>query len=352
VRGWPTKPGRLRQHSRKPADVPFGTPTQMNFGENVRSVLGEVRRRLFGISTEEASFARRGFRGGDRRTRERLEQIGRGFLHGYHAALEEDGPDRLASELGLIESDLRGFAFEGAGMGLHLLDLLTPWKRDRLLRFLAGPGAEHVYMVHVGAGWALAQLGRRIDHALARFDPLLGWLAIDGYGFHQGYFHWPETVERQRFPERLSGYARRAFDQGLGRSLWFVEGAEVDRIAETIARFPRLRHADLWSGVGLACAYAGGVPAEAIEALIKFAGVNQPHLAQGVAFAAKARERAGNPASQTLLACRLICGMPSEDVARLTNQALIDLPAEGAIPMYEMWRKRIQANWIKEAVTS
>ena len=334
------------------ANVSAGAPTQMNSDDHVRAVLGRVRRRLFGISTEEASFSRRGFRGGDDRVRQRLEQIGRIFLHGYHAALVEDRPDRLASTLDPIEWKLRGFAFEGAGMGLYLLDLLTPWRRDRLLRFLAGPGEPHAYMVQVGAGWALAQLGRRVDHAMRQFDPLLGWLAIDGYGFHQGYFHWPETVERQRFPERLSGYARRAFDQGLGRSLWFVEGAEVDRIAETIARFPRSRHADLWSGVGLACAYAGGVPAEAIEALIKFAGVNQPHLAQGVAFAAKARERAGNPASQTLLACRLICGMPAEDVARLTDQALIDLPAEGAIPMYEMWRKRIEANWIKEAVTS
>ena len=59
--------------------------------------------------------------------------------------------------------------------------------------FLAGPGAAHTYMVHVGAGWALAQLRRRVDRALARLDPLLGWLAVDGYGFHQGYFRWPDV---------------------------------------------------------------------------------------------------------------------------------------------------------------
>jgi hypothetical protein len=144
-----------------------------------------------------------------------------------------------------IEPGLRGFAFEGAGMGLYLLDLLTPWRRDRLRRFLEGSGAAHVYMIHVGAGWALAQLGRKVDRALSRFDPLLGWLAVDGYRFHQGYFHWPETVECQRVPHWISGYARRVFDQGLGRSLWFVEGAEAARIAATIARFPRSRHTDL-----------------------------------------------------------------------------------------------------------
>jgi hypothetical protein len=314
--------------------------------------LGWLRKRVFGISEEEASFSRRGFRGGDDAIRERLEGIGRGFLQGYHAALEEDRLDRLAARLDEMGPDLRGFAFEGAGMGLCLLDLLVPWKRDRLNGFLAGPGAAHVYMVHVGAGWALARLGRKVDRALARFDPLLGWLAVDGYGFHEGYFHWPETVDRQRSPRGRSGYEQRAFDQGLGRSLWFVEGAEAARIAKAIARFPPWRHGDLWSGVGLACVYAGGATGGAVDELIALAGAHRPDLAQGAAFAAKARERAGNPAAHTELACRAICGMPAEAAARLTDLALIGLPADRETPAYELWRRRIRANWIEEAVTS
>jgi hypothetical protein len=311
-----------------------------------------LRKRIFGISDEEASFARRGFRGGDAASRRHLEGIGRAFLQGYHAALEEDRPAALASRLDDVEPGFRGFAFEGAGMGLYLLDVLTPWNRGRLRVFLAGSGAAHAYMVHVGAGWALAQLGREVDRALTRFDPLLGWLAVDGYGFHQGYFNWPETVERQQVPEKLTGYARRVFDQGLGRSLWFVEGAEIPRIAESIGRFTRSRHADLWSGVGLACAYAGGVPAEAIQTLIEYAGTNQPHLAQGVAFAAKARERAGDRSPHTDMACQIVCGMTAEDAALSTDLALTDLSAEQTIPAYEVWRQRIRSNWIKESVKS
>jgi hypothetical protein len=181
---------------------------------------------------------------------------------------------------------------------------------------------------------------------------LLGWLAVDGYGFHQGYFRWRDSVDRRQVPQRLSGYARRVFDQGLGRSLWFVEGAEVEGIRATIAGFPRERQPDLWSGIGLACAYAGGVSGEDIEALSARAGADQPHLAQGVAFDAKARERAGNPAPHTNLACSIVCGMPAEDAARLTDHALKDLPADGVLPAYEVWRHRIRANWIEEAVTS
>jgi hypothetical protein len=70
------------------------------------------------ISEEEASFRRRGFRSGDELSRAHREQIGRAFLHGDHAALEEDRPDRITSRLDEPEPEFRGFAFEGAGMRL------------------------------------------------------------------------------------------------------------------------------------------------------------------------------------------------------------------------------------------
>src|SRR5262249_8392585 len=81
--------------------------------------------------------------------------------------------------------------------------------------------------------------------------------------------------------------------------------------------------------------------------LSALAGPHHPHLAQGVAFAAQARERAGNLAPYTDQACRIVCDMPAEDAARLTDVALRDLPADGVLPAYEVWRQRIQAHWIK-----
>jgi hypothetical protein len=100
-------------------------------------------------------------------------------------------------------------------------------------------------MLHVGAGWALARLPRRVESNLYRFDPLLRWLVLDGYGFHQGYFHWRRFVARQERPKRLSPYALRAFGQGLGRSLWFVNGAEAGRVARCIAGVTPERRSDL-----------------------------------------------------------------------------------------------------------
>lgn len=303
-----------------------------------------LRRRVMRISPAETSFARRGFRGSDPLARQHLEQIGATFLQGYDAAIAHDDLAELALRLNAIDAGLRGFAFEGAAMGLALLDFFTPWKIWRITAFLAGPAAEHRYMVHVGVGWALARLPVRIGRALARMDTLLRWLAIDGYGFHAGYFAWPQYVGRQLLPRRLSGYAARAFDQGLGRSLWFVEGADVARIPATIARFPPSRQADLWSGVGLACAYAGGVERPALLALRAAAGSYLPDLAQGVAFAAKARARAGNPTAHGEMACLAICDMTAEAAAAVTDAALKDLRAARSLPAYEVWRQRIRAH--------
>jgi len=303
--------------------------------------LGAIAKLIFGISPGEITFATRGFRGGQEGMRERIERIGRTFREGYHAALEGSGPE-LIPKLDQIELEFRGFAYEGAAMGLALLDRLTPWRRDRVQGFLRGGGAPHTYMVHVAIGWAIARLPGGIEKTLSRLDPLLCWLVLDGYGFHEGFFHWPRYLGGQPIPKRVTGYAARVFDQGLGRSLWFVDGGEVARVRQTIAEFPESRQGDLWSGIGLASVYAGEVNETALNLLRDASGVFLPQLAQGAAFAAKARSRAGNPTAYTERACRVLCGLSAIDSAAATDAALENLPAAQLEPAFEVWRRRIQ----------
>ncbi len=308
----------------------------------MNQLVGALLKLCFGISPSETTFERRGFRGGEGGARERLERIGPAFAAGYHAALDTDSPVRLAPQLDAVVPALRGFAYEGAAMGLALRDLLTPWRRDRLKNFLRGPGDAHAYMAHVGAGWVLARKPGGVERYLEKFDPLLRWLLIDGYGFHEGFFKWPRYLGGQSIPARLHGYARRVFDQGLGRSLWFVDGADTRRIPKTIESFPRERQADLWSGVGLACVYAGEVGEDALVSLRDAAGDFHSLLAQGAAFAAKARQRAGNLAPYHDLACGVLCGLTALEAAHVSDAALENLPSDGVEPAYEIWRRRIQ----------
>jgi len=308
----------------------------------LKTLSGVILRGLFGLPLEETSVEKRGFRVATDEMRTRLEQVGESFLDGYHAALQSHTQPALAARLNSVGAELRGFAFEGAAMGLALLDTLTPWRPDRVTNFLSGDGNAHAYMVHVGVGWVWARFPFGFRRFRRRLDPLLSWLAFDGWGFHEGFFHWPKYIVGRPPPRRLAGYERRAFDQGLGRSWWFVNGGNPELIARTIAGLPAERRPDMWSGVGLAATYAGVASESVLHVLRDLAGPSWPQLAQGAAFAAKARQRAGNLTPYTDLAAGVLCGLSATDAARLCDTTRENLPANGTQPAYEIWRQRIQ----------
>ncbi|MBI3869324.1 MAG: DUF1702 family protein [Verrucomicrobia bacterium] len=306
----------------------------------------QFRRRLLGLSPEAVRFDRRGFRGATPQMRERIENIGNAFLDGYHVALESSSSRQLENKLAGVELELRGFAFEGAAMCLALMDFLTPWRRDRVATFLQGAGNAHAYMVHVGIGWIWARIPFGFRRLQSKLDPLLGWLAFDGWGFHEGFFHFRNDGSQQP-PERLRGYELRAFDQGFGRSLWFVNGGNVEWVSKTISKFSSLRQADLWSGIGLAVTCAGMASENDLCQLRAAAGGYLAQVAQGSAFAAKARQRAGNSTDYTDRAARILCGLSANEAASVTDDALEKLPIDAEQPAYEIWRRRIQDYFAK-----
>ena len=84
--------------------------------------MGWLARRLLGIAPGETGSARRGFIVEDPAARGRLERIGEIFLEGYHGALEAKDFKTLIMGLNVVPLEMRGFAFEGAGMGLAIQD--------------------------------------------------------------------------------------------------------------------------------------------------------------------------------------------------------------------------------------
>src|ERR1043166_7540573 len=312
----------------------------------LKTLLGKIRRRVLGLSPEETKYNRRGFRGATEEMRTHLERVGEVFMGGYHAALEQDGPANLADELNRIDREWRGFAFEGAALGLGLLNRIS--RGNRINNFLIVAGEPHVYMINVGVGWVWARIPAGFRRTRQRLDPLLGWLAFDGWGFHEGFFHWPKYIAGQPAPKRLAGYERRVFDQGLGRSWWFVNGGNPELIARTIGNFSVDRRGDLWSGIGLAATYAGVADAATLNHLQELSGANWRALGQGSAFAAKARQRAGSFAGYTDVATQVLCGMSAEDAARLCDLTLENLPTDGNEPAFEIWRQRIQGKALRQ----
>jgi hypothetical protein len=308
--------------------------------------LGAILKPLFEVSPKDVPA----FTEENNRTTQRLKKVVFTVTECCHITFRNSRFEVLVPRLDAYEDELRGFAYEGAGVGLAALDCLLPWK-NRTKAFVDGPGAPYMYAVYLGAGMALARLHRRPEAFLARLDPVFCWTVMDGYGFHEGFFARRRYVEERAVPAHLSPYARRVFDQGLGRSIWFSDGAHVDRVVATIATFEPARHADLWSGVGLACGYTGGVDRATIEMLQTAVGRHRSQLALGVVVAAKARQQVGNPASHNELACEVLCGRSSKEAADLADVALHNLRIGGREPAYAIWRQRIETQLTTSATS-
>lgn len=294
--------------------------------------------RVAAIPIEWTWVSRRGFKVPRQDMVERLEDIGACFVNGYMLALRSASLADLDATLQHCHGADAGFVFEGAAMGVAMVDALTPGRRW-FEPFVQGPARAHEYMAWIGLGWALARLPVSPLRALARYSSINKWLALDGWGFHEGYFNWPRSVMRHRRPSSLAGDAACVFDQGLGRSLWFVCGAEIDAVAGAVAGFESGRRADLWAGVGLAAAYAGGLPAKDLLLLKALSGDSAAALAQGVVFAAQARRRAGTPAAHCELACRQLLGLDAQAGAEI---AIVNLPQGGDLAAYQRWRQNVQ----------
>lgn len=302
----------------------------------------------------ETTLDKRGFHKKSPEAQERLETVGRMFLEGYGHAVEARTPADTTGPLEQLPDWLRGFAYEGAGMGLAVLDGMPFGRSDNVRRFLETPrGEAYRYLVYVGIGWAMARLPRFRWPKPTSLDPLLVPLVLDGYGFHQAYFKTARYVDGQyqdpNFPwpgGTHGARANNAIDQGIGRALWFIGGIAPDLVADKVDAFPVSRRADLWSGVGLAATYAGGVDEDELRTVRHRAGEFRANLAQGSAFAADARVRAGIVPEHSVLATRTFCGATPQEVAQLTAALRPSLPSDGDVPAYEIWRQRLANEFV------
>lgn len=278
---------------------------------------------------------------GDGASAARLKQIVFTVTECSRTTLLDPGFDSLVPKLEAYDQELHGFAYEGAGVGLAVLDCLWP-RKNRTAALAAGPGARQAFGIYLGAGMCLARIRRNPESFRRRFgDPLLSWLILDGYGFYKGFFAYQHYVHYRHVPPHIYGYGRRVFDQGVGRAIWFAADADVDRVAGIIGAFSPPRQVDLWSGVGFACGYSGGIERSALDALPALADRHRGHLAVGAAISAKARHLGGNPASQNELACEVLCGTTSQQASAIVDAAVRGIPSGNDVPAHALWRQRV-----------
>ena len=119
----------------------FTAPTESKLpqrGGDTMTALGRMRRTLFGIPSEKSVFSRPGFS---------LRRRGNGFNQWPIRWWRDTMPLwkiaglRPSSRLDAVEPELRGFAYEGAGMGLAVWIVLLP---GRIVFRLSWLGQAHL----------------------------------------------------------------------------------------------------------------------------------------------------------------------------------------------------------------
>ena len=328
------------------------------------TIIGSTRRLLLTPQLADVTFAKRGFPAAPHTSAQatsaqafasqQLEAIPQAVICGFEWGIDARDLWEVERRLDLVDAEMRGFAYEGVTMAFTVLDATGRGHRTRDL--LLGPGSKHIFLAYIGMGFAMARLPRPLwkkvipDLSGDPYYPTMSWLAVDGYGFDRAYFDTRRWVDAQKVPapyrwDGSADYFLRAADQGIGRALWFIGGGRAPDVAAAADRFASHRQPDLWSGIGLAAAFAGGSDHEGLTALRHAAGGYQAELALGVVFAVKARTYSGSVPEHTLTACSALAGISVDEAAALADATAVSSPGPAGEPAYELWRQRIRAHF-------
>lgn len=167
--------------------------------------------------------------------------------------------------------------------------------------FFATFSSAHRSQILVGLGWSIAETEAYQTFDFSPFNSSELWRIADGCGYYAGLFKRRAAVRQQIYPEALPGEFKRGFDQGLGRSFWYILQGEAERIRDLVAHFSPERHRDLWRGVGVAMTYVGGIEKKQLDELILCTNSSLPSLKIGALLALDGRSKTGVETESDLL---------------------------------------------------
>lgn len=322
---------------------------------------GSLRRLVLTPKLRDVTFAARGFPTVPSEATERLEAIPQAVIIGFEWGIDSKDQWEVERRLALVDVEQRGFAYEGAAMAYTVRDAMGGGGH-RTRDLLLGEGQRHILLAYIGIGFAMARLPRPLwkkilpDLTGSPFYPTMSWLVVDGYGFDLAYFHKKRWIDEQKVPapypwQGYPDYFLRAVDQGIGRALWFINGARTADVAAAVGKFAEHRHGDLWSGVGLAATFAGGTDRAHLEELCRDAGQHQPELALGSIFAITGRTLAGFVPPHSTETVEVFTGLSTEDALIVAGSTAVEPEDTGPVPQYEVWRQRIRDHFASPAAT-
>jgi enediyne biosynthesis protein E3 len=250
---------------------------------------------------------------------QKTEEIRTVFLETQLFYAAHDNLPAFIEYLEHTKKEFSSIAYESASMAIALKDFESETFPHAWLSFANGPAAAHQAQVYVGLGWAIAKINFPFLTAVEKLHSKFYFRIADGCGYYDGSFKNRRTVTNQELPVYLPAAALPMYDQGIGRSIWYTEKADIHKIRSKIETFATERRADLWRGVGIAVAYVGGCDDADLKTLLQYAATNGFQLACGAALAARSRTMANTMTADTNRCSRLWYALTT-DTAAIANE--------------------------------
>jgi hypothetical protein len=241
---------------------------------------------------------------------ERIKSV---FLETQLFCAKHDDMPALIKYLEQAEKDFSSIAYESASMAIALKSFAATTFPDEWLLFVNGPATDHQAQVYVGLGWAIAKSNTLFSTAVKKLDPRFYFRIADGCGYYDGSFKHRQTVINKQLPGYLPIEALPMYYQGVGRSIWYTQKADIHAIADKVESFGAERHADLWRGIGIAIAYVGGCDDADLKLLFQYAGAYSFQLSCGAALVARSRTLANTMTADTDRCSRLWYSLTMDD---------------------------------------
>ena len=217
-------------------------------------------------------------------------------------------PEELIAFLEKEPSEFRSLAYESAAMGLAVEDLKQGNKFSKWQDFSDQFSAQHGSQIHVGLGWAFAKTEQSTLSFLSTLNPWFQSKVLDGIGYFEGMFRRRKAIRMQQVPDGFDQDQRAGYDQGIGRSAWYISKGNIEMTERIVCSFDEHRVSAIWRGVGVAAAYVGGMKDADWRKLMEASRSFRPQLNTGVALVAKARNDAGSLTGEISHYCELVRG--------------------------------------------
>ena len=272
---------------------------------------------------------------------QRIERIREIFQKNYAISTVQGNLNSLVGHLEKTENDYRSIAYEAASVAIAVKDFSNGSTLNYWRSFLKESASPHAAQVHAGLGWAMAQQRISVSPIIETLDPLMRFRMLDGWGYYDGIFRRRQIIGSQTFADDEENKFIRGYDQGVGRSLWYMSKGDYSIISEMIAKFSVPRHADLWRGIGIACAYVGGCDEFILRELFSLSFPYNTQLSVGAALVASSRNCAGTITNDIELACEILCKHSLQKVLFITEKAEPSLVADSN-DAYFIWLAKIE----------